>query len=381
MKPRRQGLDVRPVRTRRDRAAWLELPHRIHAGCPSWIAPLEIQEKRRVLRKWNPFFGFGEAELFIAWDGHTPVGRISAQVNRRHLQHHHDATGHFGFFECANDQDAASALVEAAAAHLRAKCLQRMVGPLSFSINEEVGLLVDGFDTPPAFLMGHAAPWAGGLLEQAGLSKEVDLFAYRVRPSEVPPVITRLAGLAARSDRISVRPFDMRNYRADVETLIEIFNDAWSDNWGFVPFAKAEIDALISETRFLLRGKYGRLLTIDGKPAGVMLALPDVNEVMQGTEGRLLPMAWMRLLRTSWRDSWRTARIPLLGLRKSLRRDPAAPAMLALLVSEFLSEAQSYALDWVELSWVLESNLPMNKLAQMAAGPPVKTYRVYGQSL
>ncbi len=367
--------------TARDRAAWLGLPATIHSDDPGWIAPLAIQERRRISPRGNPFFDFGEAELLIAWRGDTAVGRISAQVNRRHLAHHDDATGHFGFFDCANDPEAARLLVQAAGSYLRERGMRRMVGPLSFSINEEVGLLVDGFDTPPAFLMGHTAPWSAALLEQAGLTKEIDLLAYRLRPSEVPAAVKRLAGLATRSGRVSVRRFDMRNYRSEIETLIDVFNDAWSDNWGFVPFARTEIDALISETRFLLRGKYGRFLLLDGEPVGVMLALPDLNEVTKGSKGRLLPTAWMRLLGTCWRDSWRTARIPLLGLRKRLRGDAAAPAMLALLVAEFLDESRDYALDWVELSWVLETNRSMNKLARLAAGAPAKTYRVYSQTL
>jgi hypothetical protein len=377
----RDDLIVRPVTTTHDRKAWLDLPGLLMHHDPNWIEPLRLQERRRISREGNPFFGFGEAEMFVAWRDGQPVGRISAQINRRYLEWQDKAVGHFGFFDCANDQLAANGLVEAASNWLRRRGLSRMEGPLSFTINEEVGLLIDGFDSPPAILMGHSAKWSRGLLEGAGLVKEIDTFAYRVIPSNVPPVIKRLAGLAARSGRISVRPLDMSNYRAEVQTLVDIFNDAWSDNWGFVPFADSEIDALISETRYLIRGKYGRFLLLDGIPIGVMLALPDINDTIKGSRGRLLPTSWARLGVSFLTERWRTARIPLLGIRKSHRGLAMAPAMLALLVAEFIEESRSYPLDWVELSWVLETNRAMTTLAELAAGPPSKTYRVFGCDL
>ena len=381
MPPRGGSLSVRPVVSKSDRAAWLALPSAIMSGDPNWIAPLDIQERRRISPGGNPFFTFGEAELFIAWRDGLPVGRISAQVNSRHIARYADATGHFGFFDCHDDQEAATALVEAARNWLRARNVTRMIGPMSFSINEEVGLLIDGFDTPPAILMGHAPRWAKALLEGAGLSKAVDTYAYRMCPANAPPVVRRLARLARNSGRVSVRKFEMSRYRSEVQTLIEIFNDAWSDNWGFMPFSDAEIDALISETRFLFRGQYGRFLLVDGEPVGVMLALPDLNDVIRDFHGRLWPLNWMPLIAAFLRARWRTARIPLLGLRKSFRGNPLAPAMLAMLVSEFNEEARSYPLDWVEFSWVLETNKPMLTLANLTAGPPVKTYRIFSTEL
>ena len=372
-------VQIQPVLTARQRADWLGLPAAILSNDPHWVPPLQVLERRRFSPKSQPFFSFGEAQLLLAYRDGRAIGRISAQINRRHLAHHKDDTGQFGFFDCRDDPAAATALVEAAAAWLRSRGLRRMTGPFSFSINEEAGLLVDGFDHPPAILMGHGAPWYGALLEQAGMTKEIDLFAYRMRPSEVPGIVLRLAKLASRTGRVSVRRFDMRNYRAEIATLIDIFNDAWSDNWGFVPFSDAEIDALVSETRFLLRGKYGRILSLDGRPVGVMLALPDLNDVIAGFRGRLLPFGWARLLKAFRQERWRSARIPLLGLRKSERSTPLAPAMLALLIAEFINEARSYPLDWVEFSWVLETNRAMTTLADLAAGAPVKTCRVYGR--
>ncbi|MGE0698336.1 MAG: dATP pyrophosphohydrolase [Hyphomicrobiaceae bacterium] len=381
MTPAGRAIVVRPVEGKKDRAAWLALPGRLMRGDPAWIEPLDLQERRRISRSGNPFFSFGEAVLLLAWRGDQAIGRISAQINRRHLERHDDATGHFGFFACEYDPEAAEALVDAAAQWLRSRGMRRMVGPLSFTINEEVGLLVDGFDTQPAILMGHARPWTGRLLEMAGLAKEIDTYAYRMVPSAVPPIIQRLAQKAEQSGRVAVRPFVMRNYRAEVEVLIDIFNDAWASNWGFVPFSQAEIDALVAETRHLIRGKYGRLLLLDGEPAGVMLALPDVNEATKDFGGRLLPFNWARLVATTWGERWRAARVPLLGLRKRFQRTALAPAMLALLIAEFMRESRNYPLEWAEFSWVLETNTAMTSLAEIATGPPAKTYRVYSKAL
>lgn len=375
------SLEVRPLDAPREQAAWLALPEHLMRNDPNWIPPLQMLERRRISPRHNPFFKFGDAQLFMAWRDGRPVGRISAQLNHRHLARHDDATGHFGFFECADDDEAAQGLIATAADWLRARGAKRMVGPSSFSINEEIGVLIKGFDSTPAILMGHAPAWSGRLLEQTGLSKEIDTFAYRLRLSHVPAICHRLAEIAIRTGRVSVRPFDMRNYRAEIRTLMTIFNDAWSMNWGFVPFSDAEIDSLVSETRFLLRGEYGRLLFVDGEPAGVILALPDINDVIRNFRGRLLPFNWWKLLRAYRAARWRTARIPLLGLKRAFHRTPMAPALLALLVAEFLSESHNYPLEWVEFSWVLETNTAMISIAELVAGPPVKTYRVFGMDL
>lgn len=362
---------------RRSERAWLDLPYRVFADDPHWIAPLLLQEQRRITRKHNPFFTFGEAEFFIAYRDGVPVGRISAQINPRHHQRYGDKTGHFGFFDCIDDVEAARALVETAKQWLKQRGMQRMVGPLSLSINEEAGMLVDGFDSPAAFLTPHGRPWYGGLLEQAGLKKEIDLYAFRMNPSEVPQSIRRLAKLATQNKDITVRRIKMKDYRAEVSILTEIFNDAWADNWGFVPFSDAEIDALISETRFLLRDDYGRFLFYKGEPVAMMLALPDLNSVIANFRGRLLPFNVVRIAAAFMRARWRSARIPLLGLKQRFRTTPLGTAMLALLISEFLDEARAYPLQWVEFSWVLESNRNMVTLGKLAAGEPAKTYRIF----
>jgi hypothetical protein len=373
-------IRIEAVRDPATRAAWLEVPYRVFKDDPAWIAPLRLVEARRFAPT-HPFFAFGEASLFVAYRGAEPVGRISAQINRRHLEAHKDATGNFGFFDCIDDPAVGQALVDAAAGWLTGRGMRRMVGPLNFSTNEESGLLVEGFDIPPAILMTHARPWFGTLLERAGLRKEIDLYAYRMSPKAAPDNILRLAAKAQASSRLTIRTVDTRRLKAEIELVVDIFNDAWSENWGFVPFHPVEIDAMVGEIKPFFRPGYGRFVCIDGKPAAVMLALPDINGLAAKFNGRLLPLNWMQLLVRMLREDVRGARIPLMGIRREHQHSPLAAGVLALLVRDFMAEARTKKLDWVEFSWVLETNKAMNALGRMAAGDPVKTFRIYAMPL
>lgn len=372
-----ESVSVRKVSGSRDVRTWIRVPHEVYANDPHWVSPLHLVERQRISAKHNPFFKFGEAAFFIAERHGVPAGRISAQINHAHLAHHAQATGHFGFFDCCDDQAVANALLEAAQAWLGERGVDRMLGPMSLNINQEVGLLVDGFGSPPAFMMGHASRAAGRLLSGGGLTKAMDLLAFRMSPKVIPSQIARLARFARESRRIAVRQLDMRNFSRDVRLVLDIFNDGWSENWGFVPFQDCEVEHLIAEMRPIMRGKFGRIVEIDGSPAAMMVALPDLNDVVAPFNGRLLPFNWLRLARAIRRDRWRTARILLLGVRKEHRHTPLATAVLSLLAAEFLELGRAYDLEWVEFSWILESNAPMMKLAELTAGPPCKTYRLY----
>lgn len=376
------GLRLSQLEIPKQANEWLAVPYSVYAGDSNWIPQLNLLEKQRISPKHAPFFTFAEAAFFVASRGGTPVGRITAQVNRRHLETHRDNTGHFGFFDCANDPEAAHALVKAATGWLKERGLARIMGPLSFSINEECGCLIQGFDSPPAMLMPHGKPWMGPLLEQTGLAKEIDLFAYRTQPRQLPPRIAELAGRAERFGNVKLRHFDMRRYRAEIDLLVDIYNDAWSNSWGFVPFSTAEIDALAREMRPFFRNEYGRFLMIDGREVGFAVGLPDLNGIIKSYRGRLFPFNWARLIWTMKRESWRTARIPFLGIRRAWRTTPRGSALVVLLVKELVLQAASrYRLDWAEYSWVRETDPRMMSLGEAIAGPPAKTYRIYAKAI
>lgn len=370
-------ISIRRVESSADRRDWLRVPHVVFAGDPSWIAPLHMVEKQRISARHNPFFETGEAAFFVARRQGQVVGRISAQHSRRYLEHHRDATGQFGFFDCIDDVHVARALIDAAAAWLRACGLTRMIGPFNLSINEESGLLVEGFDHAPAIMTSHAPRYAGALLEGCDLRKAMDLLSYRVRPQNFPKQLHRLSKLAEQSERVRVRTIDMRKYADEVAIAFDIFNDAWSDNWGFVPIGRPEIDAMVRDTRPIMRGKFGYIAEIDGVPAAMMILLPDINAVIRSFGGRLLPFNWAKLVRAVWADQWTSARIPLLGIRKAFRGTPLAPAVLSLVIAQTIELSRTYDLGWIEFSWVLETNRAMTALGELSAGPPIKRHRIY----
>ena len=374
-------ISVSEITSARGIEDWLAVPKLVFANDPCWVPPLRMAERERISPRHSAFFAAGEAAFFVAYRDHRPVGRISAQINKRHVEHYGQRTGHFGFFDCVDDIDAAQALVEAADAWLRKRSMAKMVGPFNLTINEDAGLLIEGFDTPPAVLTSHAPPWAGALLEHCGMAKVVDLLAYRIRPADAPPELDRLAKLAKRSGRVRIRSLDMKRYADEVALIFDIFNDAWRDNWGFVPVSDAEVATLARDTRAIMRSKFGRIVEIDGEPAAMMVVLPDLNRVIAPFDGRLLPFNWARMAYAIWADKWKTARIPLLGIRTRHRATPLATLVLSLLVSEFVELGRAYDLDWIEFSWVLETNAPMVKLGQLTAGPPVKRYRVYERKI
>lgn len=378
------GAELRICRLAIPRQAkqWLAVPRAVYIGDPNFIPQLNLLEKQRINPLKAPFFTFGEAAFFVAYRGTAPVGRITAQVNRRHIELRRDGTGHFGFFDCENDPETARALVDAAAQWLKEQGLSRMMGPFSFSINEECGCLVSGFDSPPAMLMPHGAPWMGKFLEENRFAKVIDLYAYRTKPERLPPRIAQLADRAARFGNVALRHFDMRRYRAEIDLLIDIYNDAWSESWGFVPFSTAEIDSLAHELKPFFRNEYGRFLMIDEKEVGFAVGLPDLNGIIARFGGRLFPLNWLRLIWSMKRETWRTGRIPFLGVRREWRTTPRGSALVVLLVKDLVEQASTrYRLDWAEYSWVRETDSRMVSLGEAIAGPPAKTYRIYAKAI
>ena len=376
-----ESVTIAEVRTRRHRSEWLRLPYLVHAGDKVWIPPLLLQEKLRLSERVNPFFTFGHAKYFLAFRGDKAVGRISAQINDRYWEQHGRKVGHFGFFVCYDDLDAAKALVDVAAGWLRTEGAVEMSGPFSFSINEESGLLIEGFDTPAAFLMNHTRPYSGRLLEAAGLSKEMDTFAYRMSPKTIPPHILRLADQGRKMKGLQIRELNKSRLVEDIRLLLDIYNDAWRDNWGFVPFADAEAVAMARELKPFLPARFGRIVSLDDEPIAMILCIPDLNDIVRDFEGKLLPLNWARLAYRIWREKSRSARILLLGVRKKHQGAMGAVGVLALMIAEIVEASKSHDFDWVEFSWVLETNKPMNALARMAAGEPAKRYRLYRVSL
>lgn len=356
---------------------WIAVPPLVHASDPHFVRELDLKERMRVSKRFNPFFEFGDAGLFVAYRDGRPVGRISAQVNRLYRERHDPHSGHFGFFSAIDDQAVANALFDAARGWLRTHDSTSISGPYSFSVNEESGLLVEGFDEPAAMLMNQAMPYMGGLVEAAGLAPVMQTYAFRMRQSQTTGPLDRIAKAVIAQGDLTLRPIQIERFADEVRLVIDIFNDAWQDNWGFVPFTDSEITAMIRELKPFYRSNYGNFVLLDGQEIGILLAIPDVNGLIKPLNGSLFPFNWWRLLRALKNEDMRAARVPLMGLRKSVQGSPAAAGAFALLASAFMAQARDYKLDWVEISWVLENNRPMLEFARLIAGHPVKRYRYY----
>lgn len=369
------ALSIRRVRSRADLSRFIELPRRLYAGDPVWIAPLAAEQRSR----FSPDSHYAQHARWQAWlaERHGQVvGRITAQIDSLETD---TALGYFGMLE-AEDEDVLRALLRAAGDWLRAGGMQRVRGPLNLHINEEIGLLVDGFDTPPSVMMGHALPWYGDALERAGFSPARDLLAYRVRPDfEAPPVMTRLA--RKLGGRVSVRSLRRRHLASEADTLRELFNDAWADNWGFVPLDAGEWRHTVKSLAKLLPDEYIQIAEVDGEPAAFIVALPNINEAARDLNGRLLPFGWARLL---WRlkvGHPRSARVPLMGVRRVYQHSRMGPALAFMVIDAVRRALHARGVTEVEMSWILEDNDGMRNIIETIGGDAYKRYRVYEKDL
>lgn len=375
------SLRVEPVRTRADTTRFIDVPKMVFARDPSWIAPLDI-ERRMHLGKHNPYFEHAEAELFLALRDGSPVGRISAQVDRLHLERYGDETGQFGFLDAVDDAAVFDALFAAAEGWLKGKGIKRAQGPFSFSINDESGLLVRGFEHPPAIMMGHALPYYGKHVERLGYVKVKDLVAYEYDlHNPVPRGLSNVAAKATDSGRLKVRCLSKKHLKRDLDIIIDIFNDAWSSNWNFVPMTEAEINNLGSVLKLLVHERHVAIATFDGEPAAMIVSLPDLNGMTADLGGRMLPLGWAKFL---WRLKAKTHpsfRVALMGVR-SRYRSSTIGAMLAIAVIDAIHLFhRSRGTLHSELSWILEDNRPMRRIIEALGADPYKTYRVYEKNL
>ncbi len=357
---------------------FLALPHH-STHDPSWIAPLDFEQRRRF-SDHNHFFRHARWSAWLAFRDDRPVGRISAQIDELHLQQHGDDAGYFGLFEAERDPAVISALFAAAENWLRDEGMRIARGPFNLHINEEVGLLVDGFDTPPAMLMGHAQPWYGAAVEDCGYRPAKDLLAYRVHPDfDAPRVMTRLAERV--SGRIRVRPVRRRQLKEDAAVMRDIFNDAWRDNWGFVPLDESDWQDTVNTLIWLLPDRYIQIAEFDGEPAAFIVALPNLNEAIRDLDGRLLPLGWARLL---WRlkvGHLRTARVPLMGVRRRFQHSRLGPTLAFVVIDAVRRELHARGVREVEMSWILEDNDGMRNIIETIGGEAYKRYRVYEKPL
>ncbi len=377
------SLRIRPVETRRDLRRFLTMPKAIYAEDPHWVAPLTLERLQHLDARKNPFLRGIELRYWLAFRGDRCVGRISAQINRRYLEQHRDATGHFGFLEAEDDPEVFAALLETAENDLRARGMERIQGPFNPSINDECGLLIAGFDTGPNMMMGHARPYYRQRLEALGYGKAKDLIAYdfAVGKSWPPPKVARMLARVRRRPDLRVRPLDMRRYREEIATICRIFNDAWAENWGFIPFGEDEAHYMAHSIRPLVDANCFAIGEVEGEPAAMCVTLPNLNEAIRGLGGRVLPFGWAVLL---WRlkvRGVRSWRMPLMGVLRRYHGTQRGAALALLVIDQLHAYHARRGVERGELSWVLEDNRPVRELIEGIGGDPYKTYRIFEKRL
>lgn len=376
------AIRIVPVRSKAEMERFIRLPLRLNAGDPNFIMPLLMERREALDPKVNPFFQHAEAQFFLAVRDGRDVGRISAQIDRLAPQEPGRPAGAFGLIAAEDDPAIFAALLAEAEAWLKARGMAVSRGPLNLSVNEEVGLLVEGFGAPPMVMMGHDPDYVGERIEQQGYAKAKDIYAYlcSLAPGNA---MDRLLARAQRDPGrgVKLRPLDMSRYKAEVATLTEILNDAWRDNWGFTPTTEAETAHLANAMRPLIDPKLIWFGEIDGDTCGVMVCLPNLNEAIEGLDGKLLPLGWAQLL---WRLKVRkvkSLRVPLMGVKRAYANDRRGQLLPFQMIGSVAAEARKQGYERVEFSWILEDNLAMRKIAEGAQADRYKTYRIYEKAI
>lgn len=366
------------VRSAAELREFVMLPFRLYRGDPLWVPPLIAERLRFLDPRHNPFFTQAEIALWLAWRDGRVVGRIASHVDHLHDAVHHERAGMFGFFECEDDVGAARALFAQAAAWCRQRGASFLRGPLSFSMNHECGLLVDGWDGPPAFMMAYNPRSYAALLEACGLAKVADLLSYTLRRADVGgdpaglPALLRRRGRPDRAGPVRIRPGDIRSFSAEVRRGLETFRAAWRDNWGFVPPSDREAAAIARGLRHVAEPRLCHFAECDGEPVGLAIVVADANQVLARLGGRLLPLGWLKALHYARRIDG--ARLLLFGVREEYR----GTRVVAALLLETLEAVLASRFRTLELSWILEGNLPVRRLIEGLGAPyGIRVHRRY----
>ncbi len=374
------SVEVRAVKGGRELKAFIDLPFRLHANQPQWVPPLKLERRLFLNRKMNAFFSHGEAEYFLAWRDGRVVGRISAQINHAFNDYQKKNWGWYGFLEFEDDQEVLDALLGAAADWCRAKGKERMVGPADFVMNDESGILIEGYELKPMIRQPWHPPYYKDRMEQAGMAKAMDLLMWKLEVSDrakVLPVIFELAEKVQSEHHIKVRPMRRRQLRKDMDAFAEIYNSAWSKNWDFVPFSKKDLDAYAQELHLAFDKHWAFIAEKEdtGEVVGMAMTFPDINQVLAQMKGKLLPLGWYYFLTKSKRTD--RVRVGFLGVKPEHQHTGVA----AKLYVEHFNAAAVRPQTGGEMGWILETNTPMNRGMEAMGGVVVKRYRVYERML
>ena len=377
-------IKIRKVESAKDRKTFVDFVFALYRDDPSWRPPLRSEVHELIGGpKTNPWFEHAEAAFWLAERDGKIVGRISAQVDQLVLEHMGAGTGQWGMFESIDDQSVADTLLDTAADWLRARGMTRMLGPFSLSIWDEPGLLTGGFDLPPTVMMGHHLRYYERLVTTYGFTEAKTLYAYELPILEgFPKPVDKIVDFAERNSRITIRNVDKSRFDEEAALILDLLNEAWSDNWGFVPLTPAEVEHVGKKLKPIVFEDLIRICEVDGKPAAFMITLPDINELTADLDGRLLPFGWAKMLWRLRKPKVTRTRVPLMGVRKEFQGTRLATFM-AFLMIEYIRRAAvaNYGATRGEIGWILDDNGPMLSIADVIKSKITKTYKVYEKAL
>ena len=374
------AIEIREASGGKTFKTFLRVPWRIYRDDPNWVPPL-LSERKAALSGKHPFFRHASWQPWVAYRDGEAVGRISAQIDDLHQERYQNNTGFFGLIEAIDDDRVFTALFQTAENWLRERGMQHIVGPFNLGINQEVGVLVEGFETPPRVMTSHSPRYYDASIRRCGYEPAQDMLAYELDFDSYRSPSAMLELIKRTSDHIRIRELDRKNMAADLEDMRKIFNDAWQANWNFVPFTKEEFVAIGKELLMVVPHDFLQIAEIDGEPAGFIVLLPDINIAIADLNGRLFPFGWAKLL---WRlkvSFPQAARIPLMGVKKQYQNTIFGPAMAFMLIETLKFPGISRGGRRVEMSWILESNKPTRNIIEQFGGRMTKRYRMYDKAL
>ena len=376
------SLTIRPVRTRRELKRFVKVPFHLHRESEQWVPPLVFERMQFLDRKKNPWFEHGEAEYFLAERDGEPLGRVTAHVDSRWDEYQGGKDAMFGFFETANDPEVAKALLDTASEWAAGRGRERILGPMDFTTNDEIGILIEGFERKPMILEPWHPPYYQQLIEAEGFAKTMDVLMWELHLGQLKegerfdPSIHAAAEKALHDEGIAIRNMRRRDMAAEVRRFMDVYNEAWGKNWGFVPITDAEVEFQAKNLKQVLDEEWTFMAEKDGEVVGAALTLPDINQVMAGLNGRLLPFGWAKFLLGKRKID--QLRVFALGVKHEYRHTGIAAG---LYLKHLEMAARPGTIEGGEMGWILETNKPMNRAMEGMGGKIVKRYRLFERAL
>jgi len=367
------NIEVKQLDRKKGVVPFLKFAWKIYKGDPNWVPPLMMDKKKILNKDKNPFYDSAELEMFMAYKNGVPVGRIAAIKNDAHNKVHDENIGFFGFFESVNDQEVANALLDRVKDWLKSKGLDAMRGPASPSSNDEYAMLLEGFDEPPKLMMSYNPKYYLDLMDNYGLKKAKDLYAYSIDNPNLlkSEKLVRVAEIARKRSKVTIRPINLKKFKSELEKVKYVYNKAWAPNWGFIPMTEEEIDTFAKEFKPIVEPSIVLIAEIGGKAIAFALVIPDYNQLIIKMNGRLFPFNFIKLFTKRRTIDW--ARVITLGIIPEYQRK----GIDALLYYEITKRAEKIGIMHGEASWILEDNEMMKRGADVMNGEIYKKYRVY----